>query len=285
MSKVLVTGCNGYIGSHTVKLLAEHGHEVFGMDRHITRNDVSKYLQEPETCENLTQFVGHKHFDAVIHLAAKISVEESVSYPAWYYETNITGTQKLLAHTSFDHFIFGSTGTAFNPTNPYARSKLCAEDLVRAQSRDYTIFRFFNVAGNGDFKQVCKPTHLIRMAAMVAAGKRDKLTLFGNDYNTKDGTCLRDYVHVNDVASSLVKAVDKPANTDYECLSSGTAYTNLEVAQTMNFITGGNMQIEFADRRPGDDESVLAPSSSAYFEAIHSLKSMCFSAYTAELAC
>lgn len=285
--KVLVTGCNGYIGAHTVKQLSEYGYDVYGLDCNIyeTQNDVGKYLRRfwyadiTLPCNPLGVT-----FDAIIHLAALINVEESTRIPLSYYQTNTTGTVNLLHTTQCDHFIFGSTSAAFDKVSPYGVSKAAAEGAIKELHSNYTIFRFFNVAGtNGTFKQICDPTHLIRVAARVAAGKQDKLTIYGKDYDTPDGTCLRDYIHVEDLAESLAYAVERPANTPYECLSTCKMHSNLDVAIMMQYVTGKKITIEFGGRRPGDPAVIRSPGASGYFNPKKTLEDMCISAYNMEI--
>lgn len=284
--KVLVTGCNGYIGAHVVEQLAGYGYDVYGLDLNIynTHNNVNKYLRRFwHSNVNLICDLGVS-FDCIIHLAALIDVEESTRLPSKYYQTNTFGTNNLLRVAVCDHFVFGSTSAAFDRMSPYGSSKAAAEEIVRELHSNHTIFRFYNVAGsNGWYKQICDPTHLIRVAALVASGQRDRLTIYGNDYDTPDGTCLRDYVHVEDLASAIVRSVTKPANSMYECISTGVSYSNLEVAKTMQRVTGKEFPIVFGQRRPGDPASIEWPGTSKYFTASKTLEDMCASAYAAEL--
>lgn len=289
MTKVLVTGCNGYIGSHVVKALAEAGCEVSGMDNKKSVNDVSKYL----TCEfdyyhrDVSDHShGHLYYDVVIHLAGLISVEESTQNPWKYFTNNTEGTCNILTNYEAENFIFASTAAAFNPISPYAQSKLMAESLVKTMANNYTIFRFFNVAGNnGEFRQIGDATHLIRIAAETAAGKRDHMKIYGNDWETRDGTCIRDYVHVMDLVECILKAIEVPANTDYECIGSGIGYTVNEVIDVMKDVSGINFNTEYAPRRPGDAAEILIPAhqKSKYFYGNRTLEQMCESAYKMEL--
>ncbi|NDB57693.1 NAD-dependent epimerase/dehydratase family protein [bacterium] len=125
------------------------------------------------------------------------------------------------------HFIFASTAGAFDAQSPYARSKLAAEDVIKEKSKNYTIFRFFNVAGSdGMHRQVGRASHLIRIAAETAAGKRDYMSIYGEDYDTPDGSCVRDYIHVVDLVSAIRDTIKHGAfNTPYECIGSGKGYS------------------------------------------------------------
>lgn len=284
--QVLVTGAAGYIGSHVVKALHNRGYTVDTLDRAITTNSESiRHMVRHMYHGNITErVVIDVHYDAVIHCAALISVEESMRLPLVYYEVNTAGTLKLLQELKYDHFIFASTGGAFDPISPYAKSKIIAEEAVRQMAPDYSIFRFFNVAGNdGELRQPYPASHIIRIAAEAAAGKRDKMVIFGKDYGTSDGTCIRDYVHVVDLAEALVRSVPLPANSKYECIGSGHGYTNLEVINTMKEVTGVDFPVEFGPRRSGDPAKLLVDTVSKYVKIDHDLKDMCYSAYTMEL--
>ena len=289
MTKVLVTGCNGYIGSHVVKALAEAGCEVSGMDNKKSVNDVSKYLTgefDYYHRDVSDHSHGHLYYDVVIHLAGLISVEESTQNPWKYFTNNTEGTCNILTNYEAENFIFASTAAAFNPISPYAQSKLMAESLVKTMANNYTIFRFFNVAGNnGEFRQIGDATHLIRIAAETAAGKRDHMKIYGNDWETRDGTCIRDYVHVMDLVECILKAIEVPANTDYECIGSGIGYTVNEVIDVMKDVSGINFNTEYAPRRPGDAAEILIPAhqKSKYFYGNRTLEQMCESAYKMEL--
>lgn len=284
--QVLVTGAAGYIGSHVVKALHNRGYIVDTLDRAITTNSESiRHMVRHMYHGNITErVVIDVHYDAVVHCAALISVEESMRLPLVYYEVNTAGTLKLLQELKYDHFIFASTGGAFDPISPYAKSKIIAEEAVRQIAPDYSIFRFFNVAGNdGELRQPYPASHIIRIAAEAAAGKRDKMVIFGKDYGTSDGTCIRDYVHVVDLAEALVRSVPLPANSKYECIGSGRGYTNLEVINTMKEVTGVDFPVEFGPRRSGDPAKLLVDTVSKYVKIDHDLKDMCHSAYTMEL--
>ena len=147
--KVLVTGCTGYIGSHLCKVLFQAGHTVTGLDIEWNKhNDVSKYIHRM-LIKDVTKLTIDEDYDAIVHLAGFISVEESMRRPSMYYGCNIGGTSALLNQFHFNkpHFIFASTAGCFDPISPYAKSKLAAEDVIRELAPNYTIFRFFNVAG------------------------------------------------------------------------------------------------------------------------------------------
>lgn len=169
--------------------------------------------------------------------------------------------------------------------SPYARSKVAAEDVIREKASGYTIFRFFNVSGtDGVNRQLGAASHLIRVAAEVAAGKRSHLEIFGTDYPTRDGTAIRDYVHVVDLANAIATAVDVgPANTPYECLGSKHGYTVLEVLDAMRTVTGHAIPTVAAPRRLGDAEICIVKELSTLITLTRSLEDMCLDQYRLEL--
>lgn len=225
-------------------------------------------------------------YDCVVHLAGLISVAESMSKPSEYALTNVNGTINVLKWFKPQNFIFASTAGAFNPISPYAQSKVLSESIIRQLGHEYTIFRFFNVAGSDGFnRQIGESTHLIRVAAETAAGKRDHMSLYGTDYETVDGTCVRDYIHVSDLVDSIIKAIYNPKNTEYECLGNGKGFTNREVIDTMKRISGNDFKVIEASRRAGDP-AVLALTQkevSSLVESKYSLEDMCMSAYAMEI--
>ena len=194
MKKVLITGCSGYIGSHLCKEL-ENDYDIWGLD-----------LFPPQAPIKEGQFIQHdinhpfgefpEEFDAVIHLAARVRVNESRQMPIQYYITNLNGTMNVLAKIKTKNFIFASTGVAEYCNDPYGTSKKAAEDVVieycmSHNIQDFTIFRFYNVTGTNGYGPT-NPDGLI--ANLLQAPQKGEFTIFGNDYNTPDGTCVRDYV-------------------------------------------------------------------------------------------
>jgi len=291
MKKVLVTGGYGYIGSHTIKRLAECGYVVDSLDITSSTNDISPYVRKNMIGDIRTDMYWG-NYDVVVHYAALLAVGESVSVPWYYVNTNIIGTKKILKHAPTDNFIFASTAAAFDPaSSPYAQSKLLAESIIKEHAKEkntnYTIFRFFNVAGNnGSFSQIGKATHIIRIAAETAVGIRPYMHLFGTDYDTVDGTCIRDYIHVSDLVDSVVKAVDNPKNTEYECIASGNEYSCRDVINTMKNVTGINFKVIETGRREGDPVTSLIPPDSKisdYVDCQYGLDDMCLSVFISEM--
>lgn len=286
MLKVLVTGCTGYIGSHLCKVLFEAGHQITGLDIEWKKhNNVTRYCHRI-LIKDVTRHVIDEDYDVIVHLAGLIQVEESVALPTRYYATNLGGTVNMLRQgfNGQPHFIFASTAGAFDAQSPYARSKLAAEDVIKEQSDNYTIFRFFNVAGSdGMHRQVGRASHLIRIAAEAAAGKRDYMYMYGDDYDTKDGTCVRDYIHVVDLVNAIRDTIKHGAfNTPYECIGSGKGYSVKEVINTMKEVTGVDFQVKITGRRDGDPASLAITNQFNLLHPQYNLRDMCLSAYRVE---
>ncbi|MGB9767238.1 MAG: UDP-glucose 4-epimerase GalE, partial [Sulfurihydrogenibium sp.] len=228
-----------------------------------------------------------KNFDAVIHFAASIVVPESVKNPIKYYMNNTVNTTnliKLCIENNVNKFIFSSTAAVYgepdeipvrettptNPINPYGMSKLMSENVLKDcgiayKDFKYIILRYFNVAG-ADIKirigqRFPNATHLIKVAAETAVGKRDKIYIFGTDYPTKDGTCIRDFIHVDDLADAHIKALDYLTENNksniFNC-GYGKGYSVLEVINTMKEVSGVDFKVEITGRREGDPAILIA---------------------------
>lgn len=295
--RVLVTGGLGYIGSHVVTELVARGHTPFVVDedwfgpnrehiRQLTGGAVWGTSVGEFFAEGLDDFAGP--FDAIVHLAAYISVAESVQQPRTYWENNLGELLSMGKKAWTPHLIFASTGTAGCPANPYAYSKLACENYLHdvAGSDEkwfdgHTIFRFFNVSGlNPGIRPTGQPTHLIRLAAMAAKGLIPQLTVYGDDWETHDGTCIRDYIHVADIASSIVNAVEKgPTNSPYEGLGTGVGSTVLEVIQSMKRVSGVDFGVTMASRRAGDVAAMRCDRQYQHITLNHDLDSICLAAY------
>ena len=258
--KVLVTGSSGYIGSHLCKWL-QVDYDVYGVDC-VPNKNVDPYLTKFWDHDIRENDICEQQFDAVIHLAALVRVGESVQRPTDYYETNILGTINVIDTFKCDNFIFASTGAAAQPASPYARSKLVAEDIVREKCDNYTIFRFYNVIGAAGFPPT-NPDGLFY--ALIRAVETGEFGLYGGDYNTIDGTAIRDYVHVLEICEAIRLAVERPSVVKdaevtpwVENLGHGRGHSVLEMVNTFKAENLVDFRVDILPKRPGDVEySVL----------------------------
>lgn len=295
---VLVLGGAGYIGSHTVDRLVEQGQDVVVVDSLVTGhrkavNEKAKFYQGDLADQAFMRkvFAENKDIDAVIHFAACSLVAESMKDPLKYFDNNTAGMVKLLEvmnEVGVNKIVFSSTAATYGipekmpimesdpqePINPYGESKLMMEKIMRwadeAYGTKFVALRYFNVAGakpDGSIGEDHGPeTHLIPIVLQVAQGKRDKLQIFGDDYNTPDGTNVRDYVHPFDLADAHILAVDHlRAGNDSDAfnLGSSTGFSNLEIVEAARKVTGKEIPAEIAGRRGGDPDSLIASSTKA----------------------
>ncbi len=304
MAKVLVTGGAGYIGSHTLVDLINHGHSVVSIDNYLN-SDASVYQSVEKITNSEIEYedvdlksmpdlrkVFEKHaFDAVIHFAALKSVGESVEKPLSYYENNIGGMVNLLkclVEHGVENFIFSSSCSVYgnaeelpvvestpigSAESPYARTKQIGEQIIAdvaiAHPRmRFCVLRYFNPAGAhpsiliGESARN-RANNLVPVITETAIGKRDTLHVFGDNYDTRDGTCIRDYIHVMDLAHAHTLSVEylireKPENIATFNLGSGTGSTVLEVVKAFEQVADQKLNFNIADRRPGDVEAVYA---------------------------
>jgi len=291
MNKVLVTGCNGYIGSHVVKLLKEDGFYVEGWDINVyddDHNNVRHFLDEfwyQDICDLHidTGLPIGREFDTIIHLAGKPIVPRSFNEPYSYYHHNLSGTNSLLDLIDTDHFIFGSSSSCFENLSPYARSKSAAEDIIKEKAPNFTILRFYNVCGSdGMHKQIGPCTRLIRSCAKAIL-ENTHVTIFGNDYATPDGTAVRSYTSVNDVASGIVEStIVGPRNTEFENFGNDIGYSVKEVIDTMKAVTMENFKVIEGPRRDGDPEYTVADEVSPLITHTQTLEEICLESFLIE---
>ncbi|MGI2327560.1 UDP-glucose 4-epimerase GalE [Planococcus sp. YIM B11945] len=289
---ILICGGAGYIGSHTVKeLIGKYeiivldnltmGHP-FLIDKEATF--VQGSLGDPAILDRL--FTEHD-IDAVFHFAANSLVGESVLKPLMYYQNNVCATvtllEKMVEH-GIGKFIFSSTAAVYgipetdaiteqtlnNPINPYGKSKLMIEqilaDVAHVHKLKYVILRYFNAAGahaSGELGESHDPeSHLIPIVLQHLMGQREKIAVFGNDYDTSDGTCVRDYIHVTDLAHAHILAyeglVSGAVSNEIYNLGNGTGYSVKEIIRICEEATGKTAVIEYAERRPGDPAILVA---------------------------
>lgn len=290
--KILVTGGAGYIGSHVVKQLGESGYDVVVYDNLSTGNkNAVLYGQlivgDLEDHEKLNSIFESHQFDGVMHFAGSIIVPESVENPSKYYSNNTLNSfnliQMCIKH-NVDNFIFSSTAAVYgileagiasedtttNPINPYGHSKLMTEQMLKDISNahiefNYVALRYFNVSGadpEGKIGQAFPgATHLIKVNCEAAAGKRDKTYIFGTDFETPDGTGVRDYIHVVDLANAHVKAIEylfKNKQSQVMNCGYGHGYSVREVVNAVKEVTGVNYPVEEDSRRAGDPAQLIS---------------------------
>lgn len=292
--KVLVVGGAGYIGSHTVYELIKDGQEVIILDNlssgymELVHKDAIFYQGDIRNKEDIMAVFKKHKIDVVMHFAAKIVVPESVKEPLEYYHNNVEGVRVLLEamrDSKVRNIVFSSTAAVYGeasgvcdensptkPINPYGETKLACEQLIKwsalAYDMNYVIFRYFNVAGADESLKIGlmkdQLTHLIPVAIQGILGIREYLTIYGNDYPTKDGTCVRDYIHVSDLAYAHVlgaKYLLSGGQSEIMNLGSNNGFTVLEVAQAVNEIAP--LKYIIGDRRDGDPAYLIASNDKA----------------------
>jgi UDP-glucose 4-epimerase len=298
--KVLVAGGAGYIGSHCVRQLQLAGHTPFVVDnlayghRAALSPVVTFHNADIGDRDTMEKILREEQPDAVMHFAAFCYVGESVQKPMMYYQNNVVATLNLLdamLAAGVSKFIFSSTCATYGepeklpmaedtpqaPINPYGNTKLAVEfalrDMATAGQISFAAFRYFNASGaaeDGSIGEDHDPeTHLIPLAIQAATGQRPPLKIFGQDYHTPDGTCLRDYIHVDDLSRAHILALDKLSTTGTALaynLGSGTPNSVREVIDTVARVTGKPVPHETASRRQGDPPALYADSSKAQTE-------------------
>ncbi|EGK8095069.1 UDP-glucose 4-epimerase GalE [Campylobacter lari] len=295
--KILITGGAGYIGSHTLKQFLETNHEICVLDNlskgsKISLDELSKirpfkfFEQDLSDYAEIKKLFKEEKFDAIVHFAASIEVPESMENPLKYYMNNTANTSNLIQtclETGVKKFIFSSTAATYGepqtpivdeqsplaPINPYGQSKLMSEKVLQDANManpefKYCILRYFNVAGACMSypigQRYPKATLLIKVAAEVATGKREKLYIFGDDYNTKDGTCIRDFIHVDDISSAHLAALDYLENNESNIFNVGYGhgFSVKEVIETMKKVSGVDFTVELAPKRAGDPSVLIS---------------------------
>ena len=290
---ILVTGGAGYIGSHTVRELRERGADVVVYDN-LSTGHVESIGDTPFVkgdlfdTELLCKTLREYKVDAVIHFAAYSLVGESMTNPAKYYHNNVAGTLALLdamLAENVKYLVFSSSAATYgdcgdglitedspqNPTSVYGQTKLMMEqfmqDYDKAYGMKYVALRYFNAAGahlSGEIGEAHNPeSHLIPLILQVPNGKREQINVFGEDYPTHDGTCIRDYIHVTDLADAHIKALEYLKNggkSTYYNLGNGNGFSVKEVIDTVEKVVGAPIKRQIVDRRAGDPASLVASS-------------------------
>lgn len=292
--RILVTGGAGYIGSIAIERLLEKGHEVVATDslQRGHRQAIPEAvefrqcdLRDPSATQQLVQESG---VEAIMHFAALHLVPESVSDPGAYYQTNVAGGINLLCaarDAGIKRFVFSSTAAVYGaperlpireddpklPINPYGHSKYIVEqffpEFERQHGMNWAAFRYFNVAGATETRgEDHRPeTHVIPVALEVLMGKREAFTVFGTDYPTEDGTCIRDYVHVVDLVDAHIRAIDALAHASLGPVNLGTrdGFSVKEIVDAVQRVTGRELNVQYGERRAGDPPALTADTSKA----------------------
>jgi len=297
--KILIVGGAGYIGSHMVKYLAGKGCEITVLDNlssgHADAVLAGRLVEgDLADVDMLDQLFAEHSFDVVMHFASSIMVGESVEKPSMYYRNNVTNTQNLLdamIKHGVNRFIFSSTAAIFGkpeytpidekhpkaPINPYGRSKWMVEQILEDYDRAYGLksicLRYFNAAGadpDGELGERHDPeTHLIPLVLQAASGQRDAITVFGRDYDTEDGTCMRDYIHVADLCQAHWLAIQRLQSTGESGrynLGNGNGFSVQQVIDVCRQVTGRAITVIEGERREGDPAVLVADSSRARSE-------------------
>lgn len=290
MNRILITGGAGYIGSHVARQLGEAGHDLVILD------NLSKGFREAVLYgelvvgdtgdrELVSELLRRRHIDSVMHFAAHTVVPESVANPLKYYANNTCSTRNLIeccVAAGVRNFVFSSTAavygipasgscdedTATSPINPYGMSKLMSEHMLRdvcaATPMRHVILRYFNVAGCDPHGRIGQSTReatlLIKVACEAAVGKRESVAIFGTDYPTPDGTGVRDYIHVEDLADAHIKAMQKlsPGQSIFCNLGTGSGFSVRQIIATVEKVTGRKVPVEYGPRRAGDAVALWA---------------------------
>lgn len=289
---LLVTGGAGYIGSHVVLELLDDGHRVVVLDdlstgqRELVDERAQLVVGDIGDAQLVAELLDEQHIEAVLHFAGSIVVPESIAQPLKYYLNNSAKTRSLLQEcvgADIRYFVFSSSAAVYGqpdevpvdestptaPINPYGRSKLITEwmleDTARAHDLGYMALRYFNVAGadsGGRTGQATpKATHLIKVTTQTALGVRPEMEIFGTDYPTPDGTCIRDYIHVTDLARIHVRALDHLAGGGSSRVLNcgyGKGFSVRQVVDAVRRVSGADFPVHDAPRRPGDPPELIA---------------------------
>lgn len=293
MKNILVTGGAGYIGSHIVRELEESGFRAIAYDNLSAGHEWAVLpgrlvVGNIQDTGRLRAVFDYNSIDAVMHMAAHIVVPESLEKPLQYYSNNVLGTLTLLnimKEFGVNKFIFSSTAAVYGmpevipiaedlslrPINPYGQSKAMAEqilrDICRAEDFRYVTLRYFNAAGADPLTRIGEgkenATHLITQCLRTAAGTKPALKVYGTDYPTFDGTCIRDYIHVNDLSSAHTEALkyllNGGASDTFNC-GYNQGYSVREVIHAVKQVTGADFPVQYVNRRPGDPPILIADS-------------------------
>jgi UDP-glucose 4-epimerase len=276
MIKILITGNSGYIGSHLTQLLNKRADlELYGLDRYNPVVPMERFSQNniimPGYFKWQTEDI---EFDCVIHLATEVAVGRSVSNPILYYQTNTLGTLRVLQDLKFKRFVHASTGSAGPMNNPYGISKRAAEEIVDQHCKEnnipFTTFRFYNVTGSDGINPT-NPDGL--MWNLMNAQKTGVFNLFGDDYNTLDGSAVRDYTHVNEICHALEQAIDRSTN-QIENLGHGVGTSVIEMIKLYKKVNNCEFEVRVCPRRAGDLERSVLDNPSPFMQKLYSMEDL-----------
>lgn len=273
--KILITGNSGYIGSHLTQLLNKRQDlELYGLDKSKPIVAMERFSWNDITMPGYFMWTRDLEFDCVIHLAAEVAVGRSVLNPIQYYRTNTLGTLRVLQDLKFKRFVHASTGSAGPMNNPYGISKRAAEQIVdqycQEKSIPFTTFRFYNVTGT-DGIDPTNPDGL--MWNLMNAQKTGKFNLFGDDYNTEDGSAVRDYTHVNEICNALEMAIDKSTN-QIENLGHGVGTTVKQMIDLYKKVNNCDFEVSVCPRREGDLERSVLDNPSPFMQKLYTMKDL-----------
>ncbi len=297
MKTILIIGGAGYVGSHQVKLMCDQGYKVIVVDNlntgfeHAIDKRAEFYLGDLRDYDFMTKVFAENTIDGVIHFAALSLVGESVEKPLEYFDNNVGGMQvllKVMVENKVKNLVFSSTAATYgthevmpiteeystNPENPYGESKLMMEQMIKWCAKAYDLnflaLRYFNVCGaslDSSIGENHNPeTHLIPIVLQVPLGQRDFIGIYGDDYATTDGTCIRDYIHVEDLASAHVCAIEKLFESKQNTiinLGYGHGYSVKEIIESARKVTGHPIPERITSRRAGDPASLVAANQKA----------------------
>ena len=290
--KILVIGGAGYIGSHVLKLLNTTDYKIEVLDNlsagfEENVQGFKLHLCDLSNVEKVYEILKHNKFDSIMHFAGSINVSESYINPKKYYDNNVINTINLLncmVDLKIKNFIFSSSAAVYgeniqntpiredfpiSPVNPYGNTKAIVEraleDYDKSYNLKYVSLRYFNACGahlDGTIGERHEPeTHIIPIILQVASGRRDKIEIYGKDYKTKDGTCIRDYIHVMDLAEAHLKSLERlmlTGKSEIFNVGNSQGYSISEIIKTIEEITKKNIKLEFKPRRSGDPATLIA---------------------------
>jgi len=273
MDKILITGCSGYIGSHLCKILKTSSkYLIHGLDKIKPQISTDTFLHQDITFDQHWNI--KEEYDCVIHLAAEVAVSRSVSNPILYYQTNTIGTLNVLKNIKTKRFVHASTGSAGPMNNPYGISKRASEQIVDQYCKEhaisFTTFRFYNVTGSDEINPT-NPDGL--MWNLMNAQKTGVFNLFGDDYDTLDGSAVRDYTHVNEICHALEQAIDRSTN-QIENLGHGVGTTVKQMIDLYKKVNNCEFDVHVCPRRAGDLERSVLDNPSSFMQKLYTMEDL-----------